>query len=240
MFYILGIIPVVWIALLIAPYINGGGVGIIDKCPNIINNPLRLTFCTNSIKVSLFFVLIYGMGVAMYETTKKNYRRKEEHGSAKWGFSKSLNKKYQQYPISNNKILTQNVKIGLNGKKHRRNLNVLVCGGSGSGKTRFYAKPNIMQCNCSFVALDPKGELLKDTGDLLEKKGYEVRVLDLINMEKSHCYNPFVYLKTDNDVQKLVTNLFKSTTPKRKSVTRPILGCVSKYATFSAYILFEI
>ena len=117
------------------------------------------------------------------------------------------------------------MKIGLNGKKHRRNLNVLVCGGSGAGKTRFYAKPNIMQCNCSFVALDPKGELLKDTGNLLEKKGYEVRVLDLINMEKSHCYNPFVYLKTDNDVQKLVTNLFKSTTPKRKSNTRSFLGC---------------
>ena len=239
-FYVLGIIPVIWVALLIAPYINGGIVKIIEEFPNLINNLFGLTFCANSIKVSLFFVLIYGMGIAMYESTKRNYRRKEEHGSAKWGNPRFLNKKYQQYPISDNKILTQSVKIGLNGKKHRRNLNVLVCGGSGAGKTRFYAKPNIMQCNCSFVALDPKGELLKDTGNLLEKKGYEVRVLDLINMEKSHCYNPFVYLKTDNDVQKLVTNLFKSTTPKRKSVTRPILGCVSKYATFSAYILFEI
>ena len=97
-----------------------------------------------------------------------------------------------------------------------------------------------MQCNCSFVALDPKGELLKDTGNLLEKKGYEVRVLDLINMEKSHCYNPFVYLKTDNDVQKLVTNLFKSTTPKRKSNTRSFLGHFCKYVVISTYILFEI
>ena len=102
----------------------------------------------------------------------------------------------------------------MNAKKHRRNLNTLVCGGSGAGKTRFYCKPNLMQCNTSFVILDPKGEILRDTGKLLEKKGYEVRVLDLISMEKSHCYNPFVYLQNDNDVQKLVTNLFKSTTPK--------------------------
>ncbi len=94
----------------------------------------------------------------------------------------------------------------------------------GAGKTRFFAKPNIMQCNCSFVALDPKGELLKDTGNLLEKKGYEIRVLDLINMEKSHCYNPFVYLKTDNDVQKLVTNLFKATTPKGAQSQDPFWG----------------
>lgn len=155
-FYVLGIIPVIWLALLIAPYISGGIVEIIEEFPNLINNPFGLTFCANSIKVSLFFVLIYGMGIAMYESTKRNYRRKEEHGSAKWGNPKILNKKYQQYPISENKILTQSVKIGLNGKKHRRNLNVLVCGGSGAGKTRFYAKPNIMQCNCSFVALDPK------------------------------------------------------------------------------------
>jgi type IV secretion system protein VirD4 len=84
----------------------------------------------------------------------------------------------------------------------------------GAGKTRFYCKPNIMQCNCSYVVLDPKGEILRDTGNLLKKKGYDIKVLDLINMDKSNCYNPFVYLKTDNDVQKLVTNLFKSTTPK--------------------------
>ena len=106
------------------------------------------------------------------------------------------------------------VRVGLDGRKHRRNLNVLVCGGSGAGKTRFYCKPNIMQANSSFVVLDPKGEILRDTGGLLETMGYEVRVLDLINMEKSHCYNPFVYLMDDNDVQRLVTNLFKSTTPK--------------------------
>ena len=159
--YIIGIIPVIWLALLIAPYIDGGLIEIVKEFPNAIYNPLRITFCEESIKVVLFSLLIYFMGISIYESTKKNYRRKEEHGSAKWGNAKILDKKYKQNPISDNKILTQNVKIGLDGKKHRRNLNVLICGGSGAGKTRFYAKPNIMQCNCSFVCLDPKRRTFK-------------------------------------------------------------------------------
>ncbi len=159
--YIIGIIPVIWLALLIAPYIDGGLIEIIKEFPNAIYNPLRITFCEESIKVVLFSLLIYFMGISIYESTKKNYRRKEEHGSAKWGNAKILDKKYKQNPISDNKILTQNVKIGLDGKKHRRNLNVLICGGSGAGKTRFYAKPNIMQCNCSCVCLDPKRRTFK-------------------------------------------------------------------------------
>ena len=126
-----------------------------------------------------------------------------------------------QKPPKQNRLLTQQVRIGLDGKKHRRNLNILVIGGSGAGKTRFYGKPNIMQANTSFVVTDPKGEILRDTGHLLQDEGYEVRVLDLISMDKSHCYNPFVYLKDDNDVQKLVTNLFKATTPKNAQSQDP-------------------
>ena len=126
--YIVGIIPVIWLSLLIAPFIDGGLIEIVKEFPNVINEPLRITFCANSIKVILFLLLIYIMGVAVYESTKKNYRRKEEHGSAKWGIAKKINKKYKQTPFKENKILTQNVTIGLDGKKHRRNLNVLVCG----------------------------------------------------------------------------------------------------------------
>lgn len=125
-----------------------------------------------------------------------------------------VNRKYADKVPTRNKILTQNVSVGLDGRKHRRNLNTLVCGGSGAGKTRFFAKPNLCQANSSYVVLDPKGELLRDTGNLLSSKGYDIKVLDLINMEKSHCYNPFVYLRSDNDIQRLVTNLFKNTTPK--------------------------
>ncbi len=211
---IVGSVFVIWFSLLIAPLIDGGIIKIVNDFPSVINNPFKISLCDNSLKVTIIFLLSYLLGIYIYNSTKRNYRKKEEHGSAKWGNKKYINKKYQQKPISQNKILTQDVSIGLNGKKHRRNLNVLVCGGSGSGKTRFYCKPNIMQANTSFVILDPKGEILRDTGYLLEKKGYTIKVLDLLTMEKSHCYNPFAYIKDDNDVQKLVTNLFKSTTPK--------------------------
>lgn len=211
---LLGIVPIVWISLLIAPFIKEGLPSLFSKLGEIFNNPFHIVLCKDSLKTVLIFLLIYGMAIGIYFSSKKNYRRKEEHGSAKWGIAKIIDKKYKQKPSSNNKLLTQNVSIGLDAKKHRRNLNTLVCGGSGAGKTRFFCKPNLMQCNTSFVILDPKGEILRDTGNLLKEKDYEIKVLDLITMEKSHCYNPFVYLQSDNDVQKLVTNLFKSTTPK--------------------------
>ena len=211
---VIGIIPVVWLALLIAPSVHGGLPEILPKLMTVFNNPFAIELCEDSLKTVLVLLLCYGMGIGIYFSTRRNYRRREEHGSAKWGEARAINKKYQQNPPSENKLMTQNVKIGLNAKKHRRNLNTLVCGGSGAGKTRFYCKPNLMQANTSFVILDPKGEILRDTGKLLEEKGYEIRVLDLISMHKSHCYNPFVYLQDDNDVQRLVTNLFKSTTPK--------------------------
>ena len=209
-----GILPVVWLALLTAPYVSGGLVEIIRGLPVAMGNPFEITMCEDSVKTVLIFLLAYAMGIGVYFSTRRNYRRREEHGSAKWGNAGALNKKYRDKDPSANKLLTQNVRIGLDGKKHRRNLNILGCGGSGAGKTRVFCKPNAMQCNTSFVILDPKGEIVRDIGGLLENKGYEVRVLDLINMHRSHCYNPFVYLRNDNDVQRLVTNLFKATTPK--------------------------
>ncbi|NCC87756.1 MAG: type IV secretory system conjugative DNA transfer family protein, partial [Clostridia bacterium] len=220
-FSVLGIIPVVWLALLIAPDISGGLIKIVENLSLITSSPFNIEVCEDSVKTVLTCLCSYGMGVGIYFSTRRNYRRREEHGSAKWGSADTINKKYRDKNQYANKLLTQNVRIGLDGKKHRRNLNVLVCGGSGAGKTRFYCKPNIMQANTSFVVLDPKGEILRDTGCLLENYGYEVRVLDLINMNKSHCYNPFVYLKNDNDVQKLVTNFFKSTTPKGSQSNDP-------------------
>ena len=155
-FYILGIIPVIWVALLIAPIVDKGLVEIIGNFETVISNPFKIIFCGNSIKTVLFFIVAYVIGIGIYLSTKRNMRPKEEHGSAKWGNVNKVNKKYMQNPISQNKILTGNIKIGLNGRKHRRNLNVLVCGGSGAGKTRFYCKPNVMQANTSFVILDPK------------------------------------------------------------------------------------
>ena len=212
--YCLGTIPVIWLALRIAPFMEDGLPGLIQNFGAAMSRPFYITLCGNSLKTILVLLLCYGLAIGIYLSTQRNYRRREEHGSAQWGSPVQVNRKYADKVPTRNKILTQNVSVGLDGRKHRRNLNTLVCGGSGAGKTRFFAKPNLCQANSSYVVLDPKGELLRDTGNLLSAKGYDIKVLDLINMEKSHCYNPFVYLRSDNDIQRLVTNLFKNTTPK--------------------------
>ena len=216
-----GILPVVWLGLLIAPAAHGGLPEIVARFPAVMNDPFHIEFCGDSLKTVLILLCAYGLTVSVILSSRHNYRRGEEHGSAKWGSARTVNRKYRATAPEANKIFTQNVRMGLDGRKHRRNLNTVVVGGSGAGKTRFYAKPNLCQANTSFTVLDPKGELLRSTGHLLWQKGYEVRVLDLLNMEKSYCYNPFVYLRDDNDVQRLVTNLFKSTTPKGSQSNDP-------------------
>ena len=216
-----GILPVVWLGLLIAHAAHGGLPEIVARFPAVMNDPFHIELCGDSLKTVLILLCAYGLAMGVILSSRRNYRRGEEHGSAKWGSARTVNRKYRAAVPEDNKIFTQNVRMGLDGQKHRRNLNTVVVGGSGAGKTRFYAKPNLCQANTSFTVLDPKGELLRSTGHLLRQKGYEVRVMDLLNMEKSHCYNPFVYLRDDNDVQRLVTNLFKSTTPKGSQSNDP-------------------
>ncbi len=211
---LIGLVPVVWCALLLAPYLRDGLPGIAANGGTAISHPFNVIICEDSPRAVLISLLCYGLALGVRFSAGRNYRRREEHGSARWGDPETVSHRYAEHAYSDNKLLTQRVRIGLDGKRHRRNLNVLVVGGSGAGKTRFYAKPNLYQANSSYVVLDPKGELLRDSGALLESRGYEVRVLDLLNMEKSFCYNPFVYLRDDNDVQRLVTNLFKSTGSK--------------------------
>ena len=240
-FYVLGIVPVVGLALRIAPFIDVGLYGFILKFPEVMEHPFKITWCGNSLKSILILMILYVMGIGIFCSTRKNYRRGEEHGSARWGEARSICKKYRDKTFEENKLLTQNVRIGLDGYKHRRNLNTLVCGGSGAGKTLFFAEPNVMQANTSMVILDPKGEIARATGHLLEAKGYEVRILDLINMEKSHCYNPFVYLDTDNDVQRLVTNLFKATTVKGAQSNDPFWDTAASMLLLSLifYLKYE-
>ncbi|KXG77133.1 VirD4-like conjugal transfer protein, CD1115 family [Thermotalea metallivorans] len=231
------LIPVVWAAFLTAPSLSGGLPEILANLTAAVNNPFDIRWVDDTPKCILLFIAAYGMGIGIYLSTRRNYRRREEHGSARWGGAAAVNKKYRDKDPQKNKILTQNVRIGLDGRKHKRNLNVLVVGGSGSGKTRFYAKPNVMQANTSFVVLDPKGEILRDTGNLLKANGYEIKVLDLINMHLSHCYNPFAYLKDDKDVLKLVTNLIRNTTPKGSNTNDPFWEH-SETALLEALILY--
>lgn len=219
--FIIGFIPVVWLSLKIAPYIDGGLLNALPYISEAMNSPFSIVWSKDSLRTMCLFIVVYVCGMGIYLSNKRNYRRQEEYGSARWANNRSVNKKYADKNFSQNKILSQNVRIGLDGKKHRRNLNTIVIGGSGAGKTRFYGKPNLMQCNTSFVCLDPKGELLRDTGYLLEKKGYVIKVVDLINMTKSHCYNPFEYIYDDKDVLKLITNLIRNTTPKGSQTNDP-------------------
>ena len=218
---VFGWLVIIWVSFLVAPTLGGGLSSIIPKLSEALSNPFYLVWSDNTLTTLFVLSLIYGLSILIYHYTKPNFRRREEHGSAKWGEVKEINKRYQQKPKDSNKILSQHLSIGYNAKAHRRNFNTIVVGGSGAGKTRFYAKPNLMQANTSFVCLDPKGVLLRDTGGLLKAKGYEVRVLDLINMERSDCYNPFMYIESDNDIQRLATNLFKSTTPKGSQSNDP-------------------
>ena len=231
------LIPVVWAALLAAPFLSGGLPEILRNLTMALDNPFHIHWVQDTSRCILFFVGAYALGIGVYFSTRRNYRHREEHGSAKWGSASAICAKYRDKEPEKNKLLTQNVRVGLDGRKHRRNLNVLVVGGSGSGKTRFYAKPNVMQCNTSYVVLDPKGEILRDTGHLLKSKGYDIKVLDLINMQSSHCYNPFLYLQDDKDVLKLVTNLIRNTTPKGSNTNDPFWER-SETALLEALILY--
>ena len=210
----MGALAAIWFGLLVAPFVSGGLMEIIIGFPKAMETPFKISLCEDSLKTVLVFLGSYALCIVILLSSEKNYRRGVEYGSAKWGNVTEVNRKYADKDPFKNRIFTANVRMGLDGRKHFRNLNTLVVGGSGSGKSRFYAKVNLLQANTSFFVLDCKGELLRDTGALLEKEGYEIRVLDLLNMEKSHCFNPFAYLENDNDIQKLISILFKATTPK--------------------------
>ena len=215
--YALGLIPVIWVAILIAPYMDGGIPNLIAHMDQAFSNPFGFQWCGDTPRTIVILCLIYMVAIGIFLSDDKNYRRREEYGSAKWGFPSRINAKYATKKDEDpflNKILTQNVSISFMVRRHRRNLNILVIGGSGAGKTRFFALPNILNGNCSYITLDPKGEILRTVGHVLKFLGYEIKVLDLLHMERSHCYNPFDYLRNVDDIQRLVSNIFASSTPK--------------------------
>jgi|LSQX01.3.fsa_nt_gb type IV secretion system protein VirD4 len=219
-----GSLVVIWLAILFAGSYEEGYnlLEIMDSLTLSLQNPFSIKWSQNTLKIIGAFLFAYAMGIGFYYAIKENRRPGEEHGSAKWGNIRKIVKRYKNFEDkSQNLILSKTMRLGLDGKKHRRNLNVLVVGGSGSGKTRFYAKPNIMQCNTSFIITDPKAEILRSTSPLLIEQGYDIKVFNLINPTESDGYNPFVYLKDDKDVIKLITNLIRNTTPKNASQNDP-------------------
>ena len=223
MIWLAGLPVIWWVAILLADAIQPGRnlFELMEVLTEKLNHPFQFHYTEYTIKSMLVCTLLYAAGIGIFYSSQKNYRRGEEHGSARWGGARQICKKYSQKPYSQNILLTQNFRISLDTHKHRRCLNILVVGGSGAGKSRGFALPNIMQCCCSMVITDPKAELLRKTGGLLEKKGYEVRVFDLINPDTSFCYNPFEYVHDDKDVLRLISNLIQNTTPKGSQSSDP-------------------
>ena len=226
-------IPVIWAALLIAPSLGGGLPDLLSNLTSALEHPFHIQWTDKSLLSILVCTGAYLMGLCLYASGQGRTRDGEEHGSAAWGSPRQLNAQFRQ---KQNKILTRHVRLGLDTHKHRRSLNVLVIGGSGAAKTRGYVKPNILEANTNYVITDPKMEVLTDTGGYLKKRGYDVRVLNLVNLEQSDGYNPFCYLRDEKDALKLVNTLIQATTPKGSHESDPF-WTKSETALLQAIIL---
>ena len=218
LFYLIGIIPVVWLALLLAQSLGGGLPELLRNLTSALEQPTNIIWTDKSLPTILICLAAYGMAVLLYRTNQGRTRDGEEHGSAAWATPASVNAQFAQ---KDSIPLTQHVRLGLDTHKHRRSLNVLVIGGSGAAKTRSFVLPNILTANTNYVITDPKSEVLLATGGYLKEQGYDVRVLNLVNLEQSDGYNPFCYLRDEKDVLKLVNNLIQSTTPKGSHESDP-------------------
>ena len=218
LFYLIGTIPVIWLALLLAQSLGGGLPELLRNLTSALEQPTNIIWTDKSLPTILICLAAYGMAVLLYRTNQGRTRDGEEHGSAAWATPASVNAQFAQ---KDSIPLTQHVRLGLDTHKHRRSLNVLVIGGSGAAKTRSFVLPNILTANTNYVITDPKSEVLLATGGYLKEQGYDVRVLNLVNLEQSDGYNPFRYLRDEKDVLKLVNNLIQSTTPKGSHESDP-------------------
>ncbi len=192
MLWLIGCLPVIWAGLLIGQSLGGGLADIMENLSAALVEPLHIRWTAYSLPAVLVCLLCYGLALSIYSSEQSKRRDGEEHGSAAWGNPRQVNAEFVQ---KENKLLTQNVRLGLDTHKHRRSLNVLVIGGSGAAKTRGYVKPNILQANTNYVVTDPKQEVLFSTGGYLKSRGYEIRVLNLVNLAQSDGYNPFCYIQ---------------------------------------------
>ena len=233
---------VLWLGA-IAAYAYEDGMTIftwMGRFSQVLERPFSIGWTAHTPKFMLVSLIIYAFGIALYYSGRENRRPGEEYGSARWGDPRALCRKYMDHQHKDaNIILTQRVRLGMDGYVTQRNMNVLVIGGSGSGKTRYFCKPGLYSANCSYLVTDPKGELLKAAGGLLLSLGYEVRVFNLIDPEQSDCYNPFVYVREEKDVLSLIDNLIKNTTPRNASSNDPFWE-KAEVALDSALMLYLI
>ena len=214
-------VPVIYFALAAAT-VYEPGMSLLRLLPAVTELGLgRVRWTEYSLRAILLSLSAYVGGIALYWSSRQNLRPGEEHGSARWGSVRELDRKYRDRDEEMNVILTKHLRMSLDGRKHRRNLLQIVVGGSGSGKTRYVVKPNLMLANASFIVTDPKGEIVRAVAPLLLQKGYVVKVFDLIDPAHSDSYNPFRYIRKDSDVFRLISNLIQNTTPKNSSQNDP-------------------
>lgn len=234
---------VLWLGALAAcAYEDGENlIEFLGRFAETAKRPFSIRWTAYTPKFLAGALLLYICTIAFYYSTRQNRRPGEEHGSARWGSVKALDRKYRDKDASKNVILTQRLQMSLNGRKHMRNLLQIIVGGSGAGKTRYVVKPNIMQANASYIVTDPKGELARSTIPLLLKTGYTVRVFDLIDPAHSDFYNPFSYIRKDSDVFRLIDNFIKNTTPKNAQQNDPFWekSEIALDAALMLYLLHE-
>lgn len=185
--------------------------------------PLDNYYNETTVKAVVISFMFYATALLLYVTSQKNYMPGKEFGTARFEDVKMVNKVLSDKDAGYNRILSQNVRMSLNTRYTKLNNNVLIIGGSGAGKTFYEVKPNLMQMpkHCSFICTDPKGEILRSCGQMLTDNGYKVKVINLMEMEKSDCYNPFAYIREETDIVKLITNLISNTTPKGATPSDP-------------------
>lgn len=227
-------IPLIIIGALLAAYagylLNGAwhqGIefgDFVNNMTQVLSYPLRDYYNESTLKAVIIFEIIFAMVMLMYYTSQRTMMPGREYGTARLATPKEINKVIKDKDDGKNRILSQNVRMSLDTRLTKLNNNVLIIGGSGSGKTFYEVKPNLMQRNSSFIITDPKGEILRSEGEMLKANGYNVKVINLLEMDKSDCYNPFVYLREETDVVKLVTNIMSNTTPKNATSSDPFWG----------------
>lgn len=232
-------LPVMWIGAGMAMgYEDGMTIfELMGRFSKWADHPLIMRWTPYTLKFMIIALCLYAFAVVLFLSTKQNRRPGEEHGSARWGDARQLDRKYRDKNPNRNAILTQHLRMSLNSRQHLRNLLQIIVGGSGAGKSRNVVKPNVYEANASYIVTDPKGELAASAIPLLLREGYSVKVFDLVDPERSDCYNPFHYIRNDADVLKLIANFIRNTTPKNAHSNDPFWE-KSETALDSALMLY--
>ena len=229
-------------------YFNSSSALALDKLTEATDNvsqffipPYHISTRKNDLITGGIAVFGFFLFVIYQVFNKHNYLAGQEHGSARWGTPTDI-AKYKDSNYQNNVLLTMTERLSLNTRKTMRNLNVLIIGGSGSGKTRFYLKPNLMQMHTSYVITDPKGTVLLEVGKMLEDNGFKIKIFNTVDFDKSMHYNPFGFIQDEKDILVFVDLFMTSTSKKGQTASDPFWENAEKmlYLALIGYMFYEL